>query len=411
MTVLVLLAFHVAIASVMYVIAHSPFLIHLHQDGFWNFALDSVAYHKKAALLVDALRQGDLHAWWHGVEKWPHVKWIALCYWILGVNSLSFELINAPVWVATLFVIWRTGTVLFDEHPHVAYVPALLFGFLPSYLMSTTQLLKDPVCILGLCLMMLGWVLLFKGGRAWRAVALLCIGFLLITSMRGYLKMVILPILGIGGLTLLLARKHFRYAALASLGGFLLMAFWLIFSPVTTTKASPTHSASVFVDRATMQIDHAVGRIDYIRQNFGIKYKHAQTNTDMGVRLRSLSDIINYLPRAMQLGFFSPFPNSWMDTGRQTGRIGRMIAGCETLLWYVLLIASIYCWWRDRRVLLALSASLLLSFVVITLLGLVVPNMGTLYRMRIGYLIPFYITGAYGIYYLMRRRMWERVGE
>ena len=37
------------------------------------------------------------------------------------------------------------------------------------------------------------------------------------------------------------------------------------------------------------------------------------------------------------------------------------------------------------------------SIVIITLLGYVVPNVGAIYRMRQGYMIPFYLIGAHGL--------------
>ena len=39
-----------------------------------------------------------------------------------------------------------------------------------------------------------------------------------------------------------------------------------------------------------------------------------------------------------------------------------------------------------------------LSVFVIILLGYVVPNIGAIYRMRQGFMIPFYMVGVYGIY-------------
>ena len=45
-----------------------------------------------------------------------------------------------------------------------------------------------------------------------------------------------------------------------------------------------------------------------------------------------------------------------------------------------------------------LSPSLSVSVFVIILLGYVVPNIGAIYRMRQGFMIPFYMVGVYGIY-------------
>jgi len=40
---------------------------------------------------------------------------------------------------------------------------------------------------------------------------------------------------------------------------------------------------------------------------------------------------------------------------------------------------------------------LMLSIIIIILLGYIVPNVGTIYRMRQGFMIPFFIFGMYGV--------------
>jgi len=111
--------------------------------------------------------------------------------------------------------------------------------------------------------------------------------------------------------------------------------------------------------------------------------------------------LINYFPRAVTLGFLSPFPSDMFKTGYETGRIGRLIAGLETLVFYAICFGALYALYRSRSQLAPLSISLLFSIMLIILLAYVVPNIGSLYRMRQPYLIPFYIAGVHGWYLIL----------
>jgi hypothetical protein len=113
------------------------------------------------------------------------------------------------------------------------------------------------------------------------------------------------------------------------------------------------------------------------------------------VEFKSNADIARYLPRAVQIGFFAPFPNSWLARGALVGLKGRMLSGLETGSTYVLLLLAIVSLWRRRR---ALSAWLLAAIfaMAVTTLGLVIGNLSVLYRMRYAYWMLLIILGADG---------------
>jgi len=157
---------------------------------------------------------------------------------------------------------------------------------------------------------------------------------------------------------------------------------WLALS-LCFFAVSPTNFAEAIVNKLASR------RILFTDAYFG-----SGSSIDRGVKFKNVQDIIDYIPRALQIGFLAPFPDSWLDSGKQTGRIGRIISGAETLMLYFLLLGSIF---------FILLVALVLSVVTILLLGLVVNNIGALYRMRTGFLMPFYIMGVYGLYELKNR--------
>ena len=98
----------------------------------------------------------------------------------------------------------------------------------------------------------------------------------------------------------------------------------------------------------------------------------------------------------MIVGFFAPFPNMWWQTGTQVGANGRLISGFETLLTYMLECLVLIGLWRSRR---NLSGWFLFGFLTlgIVALGLVVDNVGALYRLRYPFWTLMVILAAGGL--------------
>jgi CHASE2 domain-containing sensor protein len=83
----------------------------------------------------------------------------------------------------------------------------------------------------------------------------------------------------------------------------------------------------------------------------------------------------------------------WFERGTSVGAIGRTLSGLETMLMYVIEALAFVTVWRERRresVWLLLSISLM----GVIALGLVVLNVGTLYRLRFTFFILFVILAA-----------------
>jgi hypothetical protein len=53
--------------------------------------------------------------------------------------------------------------------------------------------------------------------------------------------------------------------------------------------------------------------------------------------------------RAIVIGLFAPFPQMWLSTGKNTGAIGRLAAGIETLVMSVIEILAVFGVWKMRR--------------------------------------------------------------
>ena len=138
--------------------------------------------------------------------------------------------------------------------------------------------------------------------------------------------------------------------------------------------------------------------------NNAIKYiKENHLWEDKAKEFKNFKDVLMYLPRSVQIGFLSPFPHDWFKTGKHVGLIGRIISGAEMLIWYAVLIGFSYVLMSNIVVMYPLAPIVLVSIFIVVLLGYSVPNIGAIFRMRQGYMIPIYIYGMYGVQIIYNR--------
>jgi hypothetical protein len=138
----------------------------------------------------------------------------------------------------------------------------------------------------------------------------------------------------------------------------------------------------------------------------------AASNIDKGINFCKNEDVIHYVPRAMQIALFAPFPSTWFSTEkRNSSALEIYISAVEMLYSYVACIGLLY-WlfsYRLWRIELLLPVACALGLTL--LLGLVVANVGTLYRMRFPMAMIFISFGMAGLMQMakIRPRWLERL--
>jgi hypothetical protein len=160
---------------------------------------------------------------------------------------------------------------------------------------------------------------------------------------------------------------------------------------VQTTGLAASEAPSSYPSSGT------VARVVKLRQRFVFEAGDASSNIDSKVQLTSAADLIHYLPRAAMIGFFAPFPKMWLATGNHVGSAGRRLSGLETMAMYVvegLALVGLLSSRGSRR--FSVWLLWLVAAVGLTSLGLVVVNVGTLYRLRYIFLILLIILAAEG---------------
>ncbi|HEX8130267.1 MAG TPA: hypothetical protein VF527_14280 [Pyrinomonadaceae bacterium] len=409
------------------------------RDGIMNsFASDGHVYRQGAARLVGVLRQKGWRAWARQPEQ-ANVKLLSLQFAILsplfGQSILSAEPFNLSCYLAILLLVFMLGREVGGRR--VGLIAAGVVSLWPTFLLHTTQFLKDPLFIAGALALVLivttwltrtyNWVgavgmgalvalttglllrVRFEFGVIIFAIVLFGFGLLIIRQLRErrwlYWNLVcplLIIIIGMAA-TFYLRDSYNRYSTrqITQLGlplcpGKERLAVGPaegLASPATGTPLNYTGWLFAAADKAALEVG-------CVRYYFIAWYPVSGSIIDGQVRIENFNDLILYLPRALAIGLLAPFPQDWFGTGLSVGRAGRLLSGAETLIIYLCEVLALLALVRSPR---RLPAWLLLAVTVLgaTALGLVVSNLGALYRFRYLFWILLIILGVDGLVSIM----------
>lgn len=382
-----------------------------------SFAADSKDYLIYCKWLVDEFKIGGVSAWL-GAELGLHVKLYSLSYAVagplLGYNILGAEPLNLFYYLLILTLVFALGRELFTRE--TGMLAACAAALWPSLLLHTTQLLRDPlflILFLTIILISAGWL---RRRYDWRKGVLTGIlggaASTLLWLVRSQMWEVMLCAALIAAAFLLLRQfRERRLLAGNSISALLLCAF-MAAAPAAgrafNIYSYPAEQAGTASGPQVKTLQPILppgsplpARVGFLRHKFRSLYQGAGSNIDTGVEFKSLSDILLYLPRAVMVGLFAPFPNMWFKSGTQVGLAGRLLSGFETLIIYLIQSLAAFAIWRRRR---SLEPWMLLLIILMgaVALGLVVANIAALYRMRFGFWLLTAVLGAEGLRQLLR---------
>jgi hypothetical protein len=163
-------------------------------------------------------------------------------------------------------------------------------------------------------------------------------------------------------------------------------------TPVVQPVNAPTGLSITFAIKRSRPI----ALIQGTRDAFADRYRNSATLIDPDVRFITTMDVARYVPRAMEIGFLAPFPNTWLSKGREVGLSGRILSGAEMLAAYILEALALFGVWRARQ---RLSTWFLFCVTLfgVTTLGFGIINVGALYRLRYGFFVLLIVLGMYGL--------------
>jgi putative peptidoglycan lipid II flippase len=388
----------------------------IYPSGIGRFASDGVIYQGQVAELGQILKNEGPLAW----ATWPtqlHVRLYSLPLFLVSrwfaFNILTIEPLNLIYYLGILILVFKLGEGLFDYRAGLMAAGAVALW--PTFLIHTTQLLRDPLLVFAVLIVIWTITESLRTGLSWRRGLWLgiaaCAAVVVIRITRQPMWYLLMAAVA-GAIVLLLFRAvRERHAA----AGTALFALLIIAAIIVTPRFQPYfhNQQDPRIPTTIMQNVDALSLPEQIaarRAGFRIKIEEGKivpatdgSKIDADVKLNTRSEIIRHLPRAIMVGFFAPFPNLWWQTGKEVGASGRLISGFETLLTYMLECFALFGLWRGRR---NLSVWFIFGFVVLgaIALGLVVNNMGALYRLRYPFWTLMVILAAGGLE-LVRTRL------
>jgi hypothetical protein len=392
-----------------------------------SFSADCLSYLEFSDRLANTLEQEGIAAW---VKAEPplHVKPYSLSHVVLrrwlGYSTLTAEPVNLFYYLSILALVFALGREVFDRGTGI--LAAGITGLWPSLLLHSTQLLRDPLFLVMFLIIVLVCSSWLTRTYSWQRGLVVGIAGSAAGSLVWLVRSQMWEVLFCAALlsAVLLVIKQFRDRRLVAgnLIGAALLCSIMIAAPVAgkafnlysypseqppppppsqsdtsgATTASAYNRSAKTAPPKLPPGSPLPARVSFLRKKFISSYPGAGSNIDTDVEFHSLADILLYFPRALIIGLFAPFPNMWFVRGVQTGIEGRLLSGFETLLIYLIEALAVLALWRRRD---TLSAWLLLSIILTGLLalGLVIPNLAALYRMRYGFWLLLIILGAEGL--------------
>ncbi len=365
------------------------------RDGIGDFASDGHIHKPIMDSLAGSLRQGEFGSWIKSNEAF-HVKLFSLAGLMMeplvGSNILTIEPLNLLYYLAILALVFTLARLVAGSR--AAWLATLIVAVWPSLVLHSTQFLRDPLVLMAVLMLFTLLVLIIKQNLNWRratgSVGAGAAAIYLAWQTRPEMWLVLTAIIFVTGLLLLakiavtrkfVAANLFAMVALAGLSiGVPRPAVGVVSKPLTATVTGPKAKTS-FSGWSSIW-----GRVAIAREKFILFGKESGSVIDEDVYFTSPADMVRYVPRALEIGYFAPFPSLWFTTGGKVGTIGRIISGAEMVLTYLFEALACFFVWQTRR---RFSSWLLVlaTMIGVLALGLVVTNVGTLYRMR----YPFWI--------------------
>src|SRR5688500_3073483 len=338
-----------------------------------SFAIDSRLYMAEARLLVEELTHGRLGAWL--AAPYPlHAKLYSLSFallsWCFGFTILSAEPLNLLCYLSIITLVYRLGADTFDAR--AGLFAAGVVALWPSFLLHSTQLLKDQFFIIAILALLYAGVRLLcahyslpAGFRAGVAGGTAVVAIWLIRPEIWQVALAIVLSVALLVVARLLYEKKL-HAGNAAGTAVIVLALCVPFVVRPYRNPNPDSPAgkaiSAHPEKPECQRRLALARLEgghdrgfrslrgrVARSRVAATCLPSGSNIDPDLQLNTYRDIALYLPRAFAIGLLAPFPGMWFSTGLLVGLSGRMLSGVEMLVTYFIEVAALVGLWFGRR--------------------------------------------------------------
>jgi len=401
-------AIHLTLTLAVFLAGHFqllPSVFDAHGTGL-TFAIDATSYRALSSELANELQTNGVAAWL-AIKAPLHCRLYSLLFAtigrVVGHNVLAAEPLNLVYYLGLLCCVYFLGRELFDAR--AAMLAAIIIAVWPSFLMHSTQLIRDSFAILCVVALLLVLTLLLRRQLSWRVgIAAGLSGAALATLfwvLRGNMWSVVVLAIALTAVLLLWRIVRVDKVLGPNLLAMVLIVIAMLVAPSrleSTALPGVKPPVTPLAMPIIRELPPTEGILSRMLKQMGQRraafrmYDAHESDIAGDVRLNTAGDVLRFLPRAAVIGFLAPFPRMWIERGSY-GLAGRLLSGAETFVMYFLYLASGVCVWRNRR-----RSELWLLFLVATLgtiaLGVVVVNAGALFRLRYVFWIMFIIMAA-----------------
>ena len=412
----------VALSVQLVIIPH--LLPHLNAGHGMLVGGDSAGMNDTAAAMAARIRAEGWSVWELRVAGNAPTGIAAVFYYFFTPEPYVLIPVNALVHAAGGLVIY---VIVFQiaRSQLAALVGSLPFLMFPSAASWYAQIHKDGFFALGMLLCALGWMQGFRRdfwdmpsvftnpfaffGRLAALVGPVALGLWLVWVVRPHI-MILMQAVGLittlAGLVMLTIwwRSGAMTGPKATKAAFLLVAIlvlMVVLKPsdyrveswrgdvvVRENVMQYMPSQCVLARGESAQADKLASTVAAMRDFFvsGKSYANAKSNMDADFVPGTLCNLLSYLPRALQIGFLAPFPSAWMGDGSVAANtVMRRVVSFEMMVTYLAVLLLPLALWDFRR---TPAFWFVLGFctLLIVIHTYLVPNLGTLHRMRYGFL-------------------------
>ena len=410
---LILFGIYFLIGSLSFKFLILPFLPNLN-GGNGLLKGDSVVFHQAALGLSQNVLSHGWRAWtlFPGVHSF-NVGLLGALYVFFGPSPLVILPFNIAAQILTAYLIYRIGRRLWPGNIGEigGIIGACLFVLFLSPLVWFSQIHKDTFVLPAVLIILLGFFTILNSqltNKAFFKVCLAGVGALaviflmrpnyycLIFSAFLILSLLVLVFFGVfrrGPAVFGKMRQSFLFVGAVS--AFSLCTLALPSSYLRSEFTVSSADVGFVWDKSSSVpplIDQYLEKVSCLRAHF-INHSisvGAGSGIDLEAKPKNAAEVFAYLPRAMWIGLFAPFPSQWLEKMSAI----RLVSSVETFLWYLFSPGVVYL--AIRKPSPAFWAGTIFCLGMITLFSYVNPNLGTLYRVRFGFWFFFLTCGAVG---------------
>lgn len=387
-------------------------------------ANDAIYFDMVALELANQINQHGWASWqlFPATGAMGNVAILGALYAVFGHDPTLIIPINAAIHALGGMLIFLLAREISSKESvgiYTGIIAGSLFVVFPSALNWYGQLHKDGYAIAGSLLIFLSWVKALRGCADWRGwsglITLHACGVVLVGIVRPYnlkLLLVFTLLAWLAIAVVAISRRQWR-RDIAFIKFLLVAAITLVFGIIVTSHISVATSASIapsalgetyadwqgdgkwrWMDAAWLPdaLENYIETTAKTRAamiGYGLG-ENAKSMIDQEVTPQSVVEVMGYMPRALQVALFAPFPNTWLTNLS----MARLVALAEMVVFYLCIpgVLLLLMYNRTRSLWLALFFS---SF-FLAINGSIIANIGTLYRVRYAYEMIVLMLGVLG---------------